>query len=95
MLQHEDTEYYYFKETEITDIREIQLQEKMLECELMKLELFSYKESMKLLEEKFSSLEKSCEFHQNSSEFWELRVTYWKRSSDFWEECYNFSKKRS
>ena len=95
MLHSQDTEYYYFKEVEITDIREIQLQEKMLECELMKLELFSYKESMKLLEEKVSSLEKSCEFHQNSSEFWELRVTYWKRSSDFWEECYNFSKKRS
>jgi len=40
----QDSEYYHFMESDINDIREMNYEDKALECELLKLEIISYRE---------------------------------------------------
>jgi hypothetical protein len=44
----QDSNYYHFLESDITDIREIEYEDKALECELLKLEIISYREEANL-----------------------------------------------
>lgn len=44
----QDSEYYHFLESDIHDIREISYEDKALECELLKLEIISYREEANL-----------------------------------------------
>jgi tRNA U34 2-thiouridine synthase MnmA/TrmU len=61
----------------------------------MKLELFSYKETAKLWEEKARKSEQLCSTLKHQVDFWNSTSEFWKNTSDYFEERYDFLKEQA